>query len=177
MLGQLDILAAYDGSGGIALRGLQGGTVGDTEADEGGIAQLHVVNAFEVGQGLLVVALLGSGGGVGRYFIDESVGVTVDESDTLFFGFGCDEHDDVQSVPVGDGFIVFEIYVEGEVGNDGSVDAALLTALAEVLESVLIEDVEIAHQDEGDVDGRAHVLQLLEELSQAHAAAKGAGGG
>lgn len=101
----------------------------------------------------------------------------VDETDAFFAGFRCDEHDDAKVVAVGNGFVFLLIIAEREVGNDDAVDADGCTLLAERLETELHDRVEVAHEDEGNVNVRADVLQLREEFTERHSACQRLDGG
>ncbi|EGF51224.1 hypothetical protein HMPREF9446_03605 [Bacteroides fluxus YIT 12057] len=98
-------------------------------------------------------------------------------ADTGFIGFGSDEHDDPYVTFPGNGLVTFFVILEGEVGDDDTVDAAFGTLPAEILETELHDGVEVAHEDERDVDVTANVLQLFEKEAEGHAVPEGAGGG
>ena len=145
---EFDELAADDGSGGMGLGGFEGLFVADAETNHAGVLEVHSLDAREVGLLLVAEGLLGTGGGGGGDHVDEAVGVVVDEADALIARFGGDEHDDADVVAVGNGLVLFQIVLEGEVGDDDSVDAHFHAALTELLEAELHDGVEVAHQNQ-----------------------------
>ena len=172
-----DELGADDGAGGVVLGGLEGLGVRDAEAYHAGVAEVHGVDAAEVGLLGVVEALLGTGYGGGGDHVDEAVGVVVDEADAVVGGLGGDEHDDAEVVLVGDGLHLSEVVVEGEVGDDHAGDAGFGAALAEGLDAVVEDGVEVAHENQGDVDVDLDGFQLVEELGKGHAVLEGLRGG
>ncbi len=170
---QGDELGTDDGTSGIVLSGLQRLFVGDAETYHTRIAQVHRVDATEVGLLLLVERLLRARDGGGGNHVDEAIGVLVDEADAFIGGFGCDEHNDAKVVAVGHGLHLFQIVLEGKVGNDHSADATLDARLTEGFDAIVQDGIEVAHEDEGDVDLLSDGLKLGEEQLEIHSVAQG----
>ena len=174
---QGDELRADDGTSGIVLCGFEGLGVGDAETDHTGIAQVHRIDAAEVFLFGIVEGFLRTSDGGGGHHVDEAVGMVVDETDALLAGLGGDEHDDAQVVAIGDGFHDVQVVVEGEVGDDGSADTCLNTRLAELLDAVVQDGVEVAHQHEGNFYLVLDGCELGEEFAEGHTVSKGLCGG
>ena len=124
----------------------------------------------------IVERFLGARDGGRADHIDEAVGMVVDEADALLAGLWGDEHDDAQVVLVGNGLHDVQIVIEGQVGDDHSADASLGTRLAERLDAVVQDGVQIAHQDKWNLHLILDGLQLGEECLQVHAVLQGLGG-
>ena len=103
--------------------------------------------------------------------------MVVDEADALFAGLGRDEHDDAQVVAVGDGLDGLQIVGKGEVGDDHARHTGIGTRLAERLDAIVQDGVQIAHQDEWDVHLVLDGLELLQQQAHRHAVAECLGGG
>ena len=58
--------------------------------------------------------------------------------------------------------------MHGEVGQDKSIDAYLLAFFAKGLHTKLQDGIEVAHEDNWQVDGLPKALQLFEEFFDAH---------
>ena len=147
--------------------------VGDAEADEAGISQPHAIDAAEIRLLAVVEALLGAGGGGGGHHVDEAAGVGVDFADAFVGGVGGDEEDQDKAEAVHHGFEFVQIVFHGQVGEDDAVHAGFLAVVAEGFEAVLHHHVEVAHEQHGHGNFRAHAFQLAEQFLQGHAVFEG----
>jgi len=177
LIEECDELGADDGTGSILLGGLERLAIADAEANHAGIAEVHGVDAAEVGLLGVVEGLLGAGDGGRRDHVDEAVGVLVDEADAFFAGLGRDEHDDSKVVAVGDGLDEVLVIVERQVGDNHAADATLDTTLTKGLDAVVENGIEIAHEDDGDVHVVLDGLQLGEKFGKRHTIFEGLSGG
>ena len=173
---QGDELRTDDGSGCVVLCCRQCLVVRDAETYHARIAQLHRVDSAEVGLLLLVEGALRPRDGGRGHHVDEAVGVGVDEADAFVGGFGSDEHDDSEVVAVGHGLHLCQIVLKGQVGDNHARNAAVGAGLAEGVDAVVQDGVEVAHEDERHGDFRLDGVQLLEETLEAHAVAQRLGG-
>ena len=99
----------------------------------------------------------------------------INQADTLLGGLRGDQHDHLQVIPIGDRFIVGHVVGIGQVGDDHAIHTHLHTALAEGLEAILHDGVQIAHQDDRDLYRLSDLFQLLEEQANRHTVAQGHG--
>ena len=97
----------------------------------------------------------------------------IDLPDAFFAGFRRDEHNHVDAVLLCNGLIAFQVILIRKVGNNHAVDAACLTLPAEILETILHDGVQVAHQYQRDADICADLFQLAEELAERHTVAQG----
>ena len=165
-------LAADDGTGGVGSGGLEGGLVADAETYQTGIAQVHGVDATEIGLLLLVEALLCACRGCARHHVDKSAGVCVNQTDTLLGGLRRDQHNHFQIIPIGDRFVVGHVVGIGQIRNDHAIHTYLHAALAEGFEAILHNGIQVTHQDNGDLHALSNPFQLLEEQTDRHAVAQ-----
>lgn len=169
----LDKLAANDGAVGMGKSRLEGIAIADAKADKAGIAEVHGLDAPEICLLVLVEGPLRTGSRRAGYHVDKAARVSIDFTDAFLGCLRGDEHNHPQVVSVGHGFVFREIFGEGEVGDNDAVDAGLATTFAEMLEAILHDRIEVAHQDDRDVNLRTHLFQLAEEEAEAHAVAQG----
>ena len=81
----------------------------------------------------------------------------------------CDEHDDAQVVAVCYGLYLCEIVIEGQVGDDESGDTSLGSILTKLLDAIVQDGVEIAHEDKRNAYLLFDVFELLQKQVYAHA--------
>ena len=137
---------------------------------------MHLVDATEVGLLGIVERLLGPGNGSRADHVDEAIGILVDEADALVAGLRRDEHNDTEVVAVGDGFYDVLVVIERQVGYNHAADAALDTTLTKRLDAVVEDGIQVAHEDEGNLDVVLDDFQLGEEFGKSHAVLKGLSG-
>ena len=169
LIEQCHELTADDGTSGVILRTGKGLLVADAEANHARVAEVHAVDMVEVSELGIAEAALGSRDAGGADHIDEAIGMLVDEADALLAGFRSNHHDDTDIVLIGDRLNYLEIVIERKVGNNGSADSALYTALEELLDAIVHDGVEIAHENERDIDFILDGLELTEEGLDGHA--------
>ena len=162
-------LTADDGTGGVILRTGKGLLVADAEANHAWVAEVHAVDMVEVSELGIAEAALCAGDAGGADHIDEAIGMLIDEADALLAGFRSNHHDDTDIVLIGDRLNYLEIIIERKVGDDGSADSALYTALEELLDAIVHDGVEIAHENERNIDFILDGLELTKEGFDGHA--------
>ena len=96
--------------------------------------------------------------------IDETIGMLIDETDTLLAGFWRNHHDDTDVILVGNGFHHLQIIIKRKVWDDGAAHSALYAALEESLNAVVHDRVQITHQHEWKLHFILDFLQLGEEF-------------
>ena len=84
----------------------------------------------------------------------------IDKADALLAGLGGNHHDDAQVVFVGNRFHLFEIIFERKVWNDCTRGTTLHARLAEALDAVVHNHVEISHHHKGNLHLILDSLQL-----------------
>ncbi len=156
---------------------LERGFVGDAEADEARVAQLHGLNALKIG--FLLAGRLGIGAARGagtRDEVKERIRQLVDAADALGSGLGRDEEDGAQIVALKNFLVLLQVVVQGQVRQDEPIDAHGRGFAAEVLHAELHHRVEVAHEQDGRVGhSLADVFKLAEQHGQAHAVFEGGG--
>ena len=162
-------LTADDGTGCVILRTGKGLLVADTETNHAWVAEVHAVDMVEVSELGIAEAALCAGDAGGADHIDEAIGMLIDEADALLAGFRSNHHDDTDIVLIGDRLNYLEIVIERKVGNNGSADSALYAALEELLDAIVHDGVEIAHEDEREADFILDGFELTEEGLDGHA--------
>ena len=162
-------LTADNGTGGVILRTGKGLLVADAEANHAWVAEVHAVDMVEVSELGIAEAALCAGDAGGADHIDEAIGMLIDEADALLAGFRSNHHDDADIVLIGDRLNYLEIVIERKVGNDGSADSALYAALEELLDAIVHDGVEIAHENERDIDFILDGFELTKEGFDGHA--------
>jgi len=160
--------AADNGAVGVLARGLKSIAVGDAEADQSGISQLHGRYSFKIRQLPVGDALLSPGNRRIRYHIYEAPAQFVNFADALFVGLGGEEETDAQVVLLKKRFVIALVFVQGQIGQDEPVDAHFFAGFDKKFFPVLHHLVEIPHQNQRGVAKAARFGNLFKQKRKGH---------